>query len=73
MGRLPHKGEGNRLFLPVRLLRVLALLVGNAAAGLASRLARSLALPTAAILGAGTQVPGLNGLDSFHNTVLQSG
>ena len=52
---------------------VLALLVGNAAAGLASRLAGGLALPTAAILSAGTQVPGLNGLDSFHNTVLQSG
>ena len=57
--------EENRLSLPVSLLCVLALLVGKAAGGLA--------LPTAAILSAGTQVPGLNGLDSFHNTVLQSG
>ena len=65
--------EENRLSLPVSLLCVLALLVGNAAAGLASRLAGGLALPTAAILSAGTQVPGINGLDSFHNTVLQSG
>ena len=63
----------NRLSLPVSLLCVLAQLVGNAAAGLASRLAGGLALPTAAILSAGTQVPCLNGLDSFHNTVLQSG
>ncbi len=59
--------------LPVSLLLVLALLVGNATAGLASRLAGSLALPTAAMLRAGTQIPGLDGLDSFHNTVLQSG
>ena len=57
----------------MRLLLLLAGLVGNAAAGLAGRLAGGLALPTAAILSAGTQVPGLNGLDSFHNTVLQSG
>lgn len=59
--------------LPVSLLLVLALLVGNATAGLASRLAGSLALPTAAMLRTGAQIPGLDGLDSFHNTVLQSG
>ena len=58
-------GDAQNLFL--------ALLVGNGARGLTGGLAGGLALPTAAILSAGTQVPGLNGLDSFHNTVLQSG
>ena len=49
---------------------VLALLVGNAAAGLASRLARGLALAAAAILGALAQIPGLQGLDMSHGFLL---
>ena len=50
----------------------LALLVGNAAAGLAGRLAGSLALAAAAVLGALAQVAGLKSLDSFHNSSLHS-
>ena len=48
---------------------VLALLVGNAAAGLAGGLAGSLALAAAAVLGALAQVAGLKSLDSFHNYI----
>ena len=48
----------------------LALLVGNAAAGLAGRLARGLALTAAAILGAVTQILGLDGLDMLHGRYL---
>ena len=54
------------------LLGALALLVGHAAAGLASRLAGGLALAAAAVLGALAQVAGLKGLDSFHNAYLHS-
>jgi hypothetical protein len=49
---------------------VLALLVGHAAAGLASGLAGSLALAAAAVLGALAHVAGLQSLDSFHDTRL---
>ena len=45
---------------------LLALLVGDAAAGLAGRLAGGLALAAAAVLCAVAQVPGLDGLDVFH-------
>ena len=48
------------------LLGALALLVCNAAAGLASRLAGGLALTAAAVLSAVAQVAGLDGLDMFH-------
>ena len=48
------------------LLGALALLVCNAAAGLASRLAGGLALAAAAVLSAVAQVAGLDGLDMFH-------
>ena len=48
------------------LLSVLALLICDTTAGLASRLAGSLALTTAAILGALAQITGLDGLDVFH-------
>ena len=48
------------------LLSALALLVCDTAAGLAGRLAGSLALTAAAVLGALTQVTGLNGLDVLH-------
>ena len=48
------------------LLSALALLVCNAAAGLASRLAGGLALATTAVLSTVAQVASLNGLDMFH-------
>ena len=48
------------------LLSALALLVCNAAAGLASRLAGGLALTTTAVLSAVAQVASLDGLDMFH-------
>ena len=51
------------------LLLVLALLIGDAAAGLAGRLARGLALAAAALLGALAQVAGLDGLNSLHDCV----
>jgi len=54
----------------VQLLVVLALLVGDAAAGLASGLAGSLALAAAAVLGAVTQVLGLDSLDMLHGSYL---
>ena len=54
-----------RLFL---FLCVLTLLVGYAAACLASGLAGSLALTAAAVLGALAQIPGFQSLDSFHDT-----
>ena len=44
-----------------------ALLVRNAAAGLASRLAGSLALAAAAVLSAFAQVTGFDGKNTFHN------
>ena len=53
------------------LLGALALLVCNAAAGLASRLAGGLALAATAILGAFTQVTSLDGLDVFHSFTFQ--
>ena len=53
------------------LLGTLTLLVCNAAAGLASRLAGGLALAAAAVLGALAHVAGLKGLDSLHNRYLQ--
>jgi hypothetical protein len=49
------------------LLGALALLVGNATAGLASRLAGGLALTAAAVSSAIAQVTSLDGLDMFHS------
>ena len=49
------------------LLGALALLVGDAAAGLAGGLAGGLALAAAAVLGALAEVAGLDGLDVFHS------
>ena len=46
---------------------LLALLVGNTAAGLAGRLAGSLALAATAVLGAFTQIAGLDGLNVLHD------
>jgi len=51
-------------------LLALAGLVGNAAAGLASRLAGSLALTAAAVLSAVAQVASLDGNDMLHGNYL---
>ena len=48
------------------LLGVFALLIGDAAAGLASGLAGSLALAAAAVLGAVAQITGFDGLNMLH-------
>ena len=48
------------------LLLALALLVSNTAAGLASRLARGLALTASAVLSALAKILGFNSLDVFH-------
>ena len=47
-------------------LLAFALLVGNAAAGLASGLAGSLAFAAAAVLGAFAQITRFDGLNMFH-------
>ena len=54
------------------LLSALALLVCDTTAGLASRLAGSLALTAAALLCAFAEVTGLDGLDSLHSDVFLS-
>ena len=59
--------DGGKL---LALFAVLALLVGDAAAGLAGRLARGLALAAAAVLGAVTQIAGIERLDMFHRCSL---
>ena len=64
--------SGGILFKNKLLILVLALLVGDAAAGLAGRLAGSLALAAAAVLGAVAQATSLESLDSFHNMYLRS-
>ena len=59
----------NELLVLLALLGALALLVRDAAAGLASRLAGSLALAAATLLCALAQVAGLNGLDMLHDGI----
>ena len=54
----------------VQLLLALALLIGDAAAGLAGGLAGSLAFAATAILRALAQIAGLNGLNMFHDNNL---
>ena len=51
------------------LLGALALLVGNAAAGLAGRLTGGLAFAAAALLGAFAEVTGFKGLNSLHGRI----
>jgi hypothetical protein len=48
------------------LVLAFALLIGDAAAGLASGLAGSLAFAATAVLGACTEIFGLDGLDTLH-------
>ena len=62
--------SGGILVQLLAFLGALALLVGNAAAGLAGGLAGGLAFAAAAVLGAVTQVTGLDGLDVFHGSHL---
>ena len=62
---------GSAAFWGMQLLALfsaLALLVCNAAAGLASRLAGGLAFAAAAALSALNEITGTNGLDVFHNS-----
>ena len=68
----PEAGGISMAKCQLLLIGVLALLVGDAAAGLASGLAGSLALAAAAVLGALAQVTGLKSLDSFHDSYLHS-
>ena len=56
----------SKLLALLALLGALALLVCDAAAGLASRLAGSLALAATAVLCALAQVASFDGLDVFH-------
>jgi len=63
--------EDGILFGAKLLIRVFALLVCNAAAGLASGLARSLAFAAAAVLCAFAQVTGFQSLDMFHDNILR--
>ena len=49
---------------------VFALLVRDAAAGLAGGLARGLAFAAAAVLGAFAQIAGVQGLNVLHNKIL---
>ena len=60
--QLLHPNELLRAFL----LLVFALLVGNAAAGLAGGLAGRLAFATAALFGAFAKITGIQGPDMFH-------
>ena len=53
-------------FFSVYLFLALALLVSDTAAGLASRLARGLALAASTVLCALAKVLGFNSLDVFH-------
>ena len=61
--------SGGILFKNKLLILVLALLVGDAAAGLAGRLAGGLALAAAAVLGALAQIAGLDGLNMLHGKI----
>ena len=54
----------------LNLFLIFALLVSNAARGLASRLARGLALAAAAALYGFCDILGFDRLDSFHGTIL---
>ena len=60
-----------RLFLLLALLGALALLVSDAAAGLASRLARGLALTASTVLCALAKVTSLDSFDMLHYSSLQ--
>ena len=58
-----------RLFYFLVTILAFALLVGDATAGLASGLARGLALTAAAILGAVAQITGFQSLNMLHDEI----
>ena len=53
-------------YVALLVILVLALLIGDAAAGLASGLARGLALTATAVLGAFAKILGVQGLNALH-------
>ena len=66
-GRCKKAAVKRRLFYLISVFLLgLAVLVGNAAAGLAGGLARGLALAAAAVLGALAELAGLEGGDLDH-------
>ena len=67
----PDFGGILRVLQLLALLGALALLVGNATAGLAGRLAGSLALAAAAVLRAVAQITGFESLNMSHCNYLQ--
>ena len=67
---MPPHSAAFRYVQLLAFLRALAMLIGNTAAGLASRLAGSLAFAATAILRALTQIAGFNGLDMLHDSNL---
>jgi proteasome assembly chaperone (PAC2) family protein len=64
-------GRGGIIVSSTRLLGLLVFagLIGNTAAGLAGRLAGSLALAAAAVLGALAKVTSLDGIDVLHDVM----
>ena len=71
---LPYQEKCRRFpaaFEFVQLLVVLALLIGDAAAGLASGLAGSLALAATAVLSTVAKITGLDSLNMLHNRNLR--
>jgi hypothetical protein len=64
---MPPDGGRNRLESVILLFLVLALLVGDTAAGLARGLAGRLAFAAAAVLRALAQITGVQGLNMFHD------
>ena len=67
---MPPKQAAFSILQLFAFLFAFTLLICNTAAGLASRLAGSLALAAAALLGALAEVAGLNGLDVLHDGYL---
>ena len=65
---MPPDSAAFRYVQLLAFLRALAMLIGNTTAGLASRLAGSLAFAATAILRALTQIAGFNGLDMLHDS-----
>jgi hypothetical protein len=67
--KMPPK-KGGTLIGKLFAFLALALLICNTAAGLASRLAGSLALAASAVLCAVAQISGFQSLNMFHDVIL---
>ena len=67
---MPPESAAFRYVQLLAFLGALALLICDAAAGLAGRLAGSLTFAASAILRALTQITGFDGLDMFHGSNL---